>query len=105
MLPMKETEKTKEGIKKPEEEKIETVFSLLAPEAEHVFVCGDFNHWDTSSHPLIKGEDGKWRTSIFLDLGPYQYSFFVDGNWQNDPDCRCYIPNAVGTSNCLKNVG
>jgi len=83
----------------------ETEFSLLAPQARCVFLSGDFNHWNTSSHPLEKGEDGVWKTSLRLNPGPYQYSFFVDGRWHNDPDCGSYIPNIFGTSNCLKIVG
>ena len=98
-------ESAKQGKERLSAEKIETMFSLLAPEARSVFLSGDFNHWDSSSHPLVKGKNGVWRTSLFLDPGPHQYNFFVDGKWQNDPDCHSYIPSAVGTSNCLKIVG
>ncbi|MBP2641109.1 MAG: glgB1 [Firmicutes bacterium] len=35
-----------------------------APAAEALFLIGDFNHWDPSSHPLARKEDGIWE--IFL---------------------------------------
>jgi len=38
-----------------------THFSVWAPNAEQVFVIGDFNGWDKSSHPLrSRGQSGIW---------------------------------------------
>ena len=35
-----------------------------APEAQQLFLIGDFNEWNTSSYPLTKGNDGIW--SVFI---------------------------------------
>ncbi|MGH0147169.1 UNVERIFIED_CONTAM: hypothetical protein FKN15_041506 [Acipenser sinensis] len=35
-------------------------FKEWAPGAEAVFLAGDFNEWNTSSHPYKKREHGKW---------------------------------------------
>ncbi|XP_058885659.1 1,4-alpha-glucan-branching enzyme-like [Acipenser ruthenus] len=35
-------------------------FKEWAPGAEAVFLAGDFNEWNTSSHPYNKREHGKW---------------------------------------------
>ncbi|MBI4297764.1 MAG: 1,4-alpha-glucan branching protein GlgB [Chloroflexi bacterium] len=39
-----------------------TYFSVWAPNARQVFVIGDFNGWDKSSHPLhSRGQSGAWE--------------------------------------------
>jgi len=79
-------------------------FDLLAPKAESVFWAGNFNQWNLSSHPLILNNEGVWRISIPLSPGRYEYRFFVDGEWQNDPACSSVVENPFGTSNCVKIV-
>jgi len=90
--------------KKINVKKIETEFSLVAPQAGSVFLSGDFNQWNTSSHPLKKGKDGQWKLSLSLNAGQYQYRFLVDGEWQNDPGNPTCVANPFGTSNCLISV-
>lgn len=92
-------QKTKVNVKKTE-----TEFSLVAPQAGSVFLSGDFNMWNHSSHPLKKGKDRKWKISLSLDPGQYQYRFLVDGEWQNDPSSTEWVANPFGTSNCLTSV-
>src|SRR4030042_6852619 len=42
-----------------------TYFAVWAPDAAQVFVMGDFNGWDKSSHPLRpKGQSGIWEGFI-----------------------------------------
>jgi 1,4-alpha-glucan branching enzyme len=80
-------------------------FSLLAPQAESLSVAGDFNNWNTISHPLKKDKKGVWKISLDLIPGIYQYRFFVDGEWQSDPNCDDCVENPFGTLNCVKKVG
>jgi 1,4-alpha-glucan branching enzyme len=82
----------------------EARFSLLAPQAKSVFLAGDFNEWNTSSHLLSQDKKGTWKISLSLNPGQYQYRFIVDGEWQNDPDCDSFVENPFGESNCLKIV-
>jgi 1,4-alpha-glucan branching enzyme len=81
-----------------------TEFSLLAPSAHSVFLAGDFNQWDLSSHPLKRDKNGMWKISLNLNPGQYGYRFFVDGEWQSDPSCCDFVDNPFGTLNCLKIV-
>ncbi len=81
-----------------------TEFSLLAPSAQSVFLAGDFNQWDISSHSLKRDRNGMWKISLNLNPGKYGYRFFVDGEWQSDPGCRDFVDNPFGTSNCLRIV-
>lgn len=41
------------------------VYREWAPEAEALFLTGDFNHWQAHSHPLEARENGVWE--IFLE--------------------------------------
>jgi len=92
----------KASKKKPKVKKVE--FRLSAPEAQKVSVAGDFNQWDTSSHSLKKGAKGIWKIFLSLSIGHYEYRFFVDGEWRNDPNSISFRENPFGTLNCLKIV-
>jgi 1,4-alpha-glucan branching enzyme len=76
-------------------------FSLLAPEANRVSVAGEFNDWNPSNHPMKKDKKGLWKVSVSLSPATYQYRFFVDGVWENDPTCACLTENPFGTLNCV----
>ena len=97
MATSKKRTKRSEMVKKTE-------FNLLAPQAQSVFLVGNFNQWNLSSHPLSPNNEGVWRISIPLSPGRYEYRFFVDGEWQNDPACSSVVENPFGTSNCVKIV-
>ena len=81
-----------------------TEFSISAPQAKSVYIAGDFNQWNPSSHPLRIDDKGIWRISIALNPGQYEYRFLVDGELQNDPNCSSFVENPFGTSNSLKIV-
>jgi len=80
------------------------VFRLVAPDANHVSVAGDFNHWDTETHAMKQDQAGVWKLSVNLAPGRYQYRFIVDGVWQNDPENAECVANPLGTLNNVKRV-
>jgi 1,4-alpha-glucan branching enzyme len=79
-------------------------FNLLAPEAGRASLAGDFNDWDPMRHPMKKDKKGVWKVSLTLTPGTYQYKFFVDGAWYNDPGCSDCVMNPFGTLNSVKKV-
>jgi len=79
-------------------------FEFLAPEAKEVYLAGDFNNWNIGTHPMKKYKDGRWKTILPLEPGKYEYRFFIDGRWENDPACSCCIPNEFGSQNCVRIV-
>ena len=79
-------------------------FEFLAPEAQCVFLAGDFNNWDSSSDAMKKDKKGIWKISLSLKPGRYEYRFLVDGNWENDPSCCNCVPNEFGSENCVRIV-
>jgi 1,4-alpha-glucan branching enzyme len=50
------------------------IYREWAPAAYALFLTGDFNDWNMSSHPLYKIENGSWE--IRLDRDEYKNEFF-----------------------------
>ena len=76
-------------------------FRLHAPAAEHVAVVGDFNGWNQDLHPMHAKDGGMWEKSVMLTPGSYEYKFFVDGMWWEDPSCDMACDNTFGTRNSV----
>jgi 1,4-alpha-glucan branching enzyme len=83
----------------------EIQFEFPAPDAKEVHLVGSFNNWDTGKTPMKKDKKGIWKKTLSLEAGKYEYRFFVDGQWENNPSCSSCIPNEFGTQNCLRIVG
>ncbi|MFT7076976.1 MAG: glycosidase [Planctomycetota bacterium] len=56
-------------------------------EGETCHLAGEFNHWNSESHPMERTSDGRWRIDLELASGTYRYKFCVDGHrWMPDPE-------------------
>ena len=77
--PLKPNNYSAKNILKP------VAFFCSAPQAQAVFVAGDFNDWDPSSHPMKRMPDGAWRADIQLNHGHHHYLFVIDGKLALDP--------------------
>ena len=89
----------------PKEAKLKTKkvrFNLYAPEADRVFLAGDFNNWDIDNLPMKKDKKGTWEASFVLPPGRYEYRFWVDGVWHNDPNTPERVENPFGSQNCVR---
>jgi 1,4-alpha-glucan branching enzyme len=62
-----------------------TYFAVWAPNARHVAVIGDFNHWDAAADPLRpRGSSGIWEGWI-PGIGPgalYKYRITARSGWE-----------------------
>jgi 1,4-alpha-glucan branching enzyme len=88
-------------------EKIKTKkvpFEFLAPDAQKVYLAGDFNNWDSKTNLMKKDKKGVWKAAVSLKPGRYEYRFLVDGTWENDPACWDCVPNEFGSKNCVRIV-
>jgi 1,4-alpha-glucan branching enzyme len=79
-------------------------FVYPAPEADKVSLAGDFNNWDTLANPMKKTKKGIWEVTVNLKQGKYEYRFYADEKWENDPLCTECVPNTFGSMNCIKVV-
>jgi 5'-AMP-activated protein kinase regulatory beta subunit len=74
-------------------------FRIDMPRAKSVSLVGDFNRWDPKVHPMQRDKDGKWRRAVMVPPGRYEYRFYVDGPWCNDPTRLDKCANCFGTQN------
>jgi RNA polymerase-binding transcription factor DksA len=79
-------------------------FTLEAPNAQAVALAGSFNGWATDVRPLKRTKDGTWQTILLLPPGRYEYRYFVDGQWWDDPACTERVSNGHGSENCVCHV-
>ncbi|OEU53747.1 MAG: glycoside hydrolase [Desulfobacterales bacterium C00003060] len=69
-------------------------------------VCGDFNEWSASAHPMKHRKDGRFSTTISLEAGrDYRFRYLLDGRrWENDWAADEYVRNGFGTEDSLIKV-
>ncbi|MFH0912688.1 MAG: glycogen-binding domain-containing protein [Candidatus Omnitrophota bacterium] len=79
-------------------------FKLYAPQAKRVHLVGTFNNWNTRMLSAKKDSKGNWAVKVNLKPGTYEYKFFVDGSWLNDPYCTSCVANTFGTQNCVVEI-
>ena len=77
-------------------------FVLIAPQASHVSVVGDFNDWDRSATPAERQPDGTWTTWVQLTPGRHEYSFVIDGtHFVPDPSNPTTPSDEYGSKNSV----
>jgi chromosome partitioning protein len=98
--------KMKDLVDKEGPDMVFSTFSLLAPEAQSVYLAGSFNEWvlDESCR-MNKDASGRWSIRLPLARGTYQYQFVVDGRWKPDPENARGESNGYGDINSLVEVG
>ena len=62
----------------------EVEFRFIRPDANHVFLVGDFNDWSQQSHPMTQTASGDWVTHVELANGIHQFRYLADGQWYTD---------------------
>ena len=74
--------------------------------ANTVALCGDFNEWNESSHPMKKLKDGSFSATASLESGgTYRFRYLVDGErWENDWEADEYLPNDFGSDDSVVKV-
>ena len=74
--------------------------------AQKVALCGEFNDWDATQHPLKQRKNGSFSTTISLKPGKsYRFRYWVDDErWENDWNADAYLPNEFGTEDSVVTV-
>jgi 1,4-alpha-glucan branching enzyme len=69
--------------------------------ADTVYLVGDFNDWDRTSHPFQRDREGRWTLTVDLETGrAYQFRYLRDGrDWMNDSEADAYVHNRYGSDN------
>ena len=77
---------------------------VAAHGASDMYLVGDFNKWDDTSHPMKKTKNGGFSLEIELPLGQdCQFRYRSGDNvWINDPEADAYVPcEHTGGENCV----
>lgn len=82
----------------------EYVFDPEGKDYGSVSLAGEFNGW-TPSRTELNFEDGRWKASLYLDRGKYQYQVSLDGKWVLDPGNPDSVSNNAGGFNSVLTVG
>jgi len=59
-------------------------FKAYAPQANKVYLVGDFNKWQRKNEYVMVRRNGNWKKIIHLNKGRYRYKFVVDEQWTHD---------------------
>jgi 1,4-alpha-glucan branching enzyme len=79
-----------------------TFYTHRLPEAQRVYLVGDFNDWDEAAHPMSKLKDGRFKLALNLEPGhEYQFRYLVDGEWHNEWEADKYTPNPFSGDNSV----
>ncbi|HOA73486.1 MAG TPA: isoamylase early set domain-containing protein [Phycisphaerae bacterium] len=62
----------------------EIEFRFHDPQAQEVYLVGDFNCWDTEATPMSRTAEGHWFVRLTLEDGVYEYKFLADGRYRLD---------------------
>ena len=70
--------------------------------ADAIYLVGDFNGWNHSSHPFQRGQEGTWTLTLDLEAGRcYQFRYLRDGVWISDSQADGFVGNPHGSDNSL----
>ncbi|MBI3960975.1 MAG: isoamylase early set domain-containing protein [Chloroflexi bacterium] len=69
--------------------------------ADRITLVGDFNGWDTQSHPFSRTRAGAWIITVDLEARrAYQFRYLQGNNqWMNDQEADAYVHNIYGSDN------
>ncbi|MBV9008130.1 MAG: glycogen-binding domain-containing protein [Verrucomicrobia bacterium] len=79
-------------------------FSYWNASAQHVFLAGDFNSWNTTSTPMARAPGDLWKVALTVQPGHHQYKFIADGHWTSDPANTDTAPDLFGGYNSVLTV-
>jgi 1,4-alpha-glucan branching enzyme len=78
-----------------------------------VYLAGTFNDWSPEATSMSRKPGGRWKVTIPLEPGRYEYKFLIDGQWfcgaeQDDEAAllqgRERVPNPFGSLNYVLEV-
>ena len=74
--------------------------------AKTASLCGEFNDWDSTSHPMKRLKDGGFTVTVSLEPGRnYCFRYLLDGErWENDWEADAYVRNPLGSDDSVVSV-
>lgn len=71
--------------------------------ADQIYLVGEWNNWNRTSHPFDRTRDGEWTLTIGLETGrSYQFRYLLDEHdWLNDTEADGYVYNPYDATNFI----
>lgn len=71
--------------------------------AENVAILGCFTEWEQNAIPMKKLKSGEFTAAVSLPTNQnFEYRYLVNGEkWINEAMADGYVPNGLGTDNCV----
>ena len=76
-------------------------FRFFRPQAEQVYLVGDFNGWSRTTMPMIRLPNGEWTHQAALHRGVHQFKYLADGDWFLDYAAFGLEPGPFGWNSVL----
>lgn len=76
-------------------------FTVLAPDAQQVFLVGSFNGWAKGVTPMkITAGSALWSVDVPLKEGEYTFMYLIDGTrWMTPPLAQDFVIDGFGQTN------
>ncbi len=93
----------KRGKRNSDEVRVTFALPEDHPHADHAYVVGDFNDWDSTANPLVRRSNNTYSAVLTLEKGN-RYAFRYrteEGEWFNEKDADAYEHNEYGEENSV----
>lgn len=77
-------------------------FSFYRPDAQEVFVAGDFNQWQHGNLAMARDESGYWTARVRLSAGDFKFRYCADGRWFTDYAAFGVEPGRFGMDSVVR---
>jgi 1,4-alpha-glucan branching enzyme len=88
-------------------QKCRVTFELLPKgDVQTAHICGEFNDWSPTKHPMKRRKDGTFWASLWVASGrQYRFRYLLNGEqWHNEQAADSYVPNPYGGEDCVLTV-
>ncbi|BEU04384.1 hypothetical protein OAG1_31840 [Agarivorans sp. OAG1] len=89
----------------PAENTTAHTFTVMAKQAEQVYLAGEMSDWRPDVFQMKANDDGSWSITLYLAPGAWQYKFVIDGNWIADENNERAVDDSRGGFNSVLVIG
>lgn len=77
-------------------------FVFFRPDAQRVFLAGDFNDWREDELVMARAIDGHWTARMRLPAGEFKFRYCADGAWYTDYAAFGVEPGRFGLDSVVR---
>lgn len=77
-------------------------FTFFRPQAQQVFIAGDFNDWREGEFTMSPMGDGYWTARMRMPAGVFKFRYCADGAWYTDFAAFGVEPGRFGLDSVIR---